>query len=651
MSYYDPPNPNVITPFNSSYYAASDTSYVTLSYTNSTYYKKSGGAITGNIIASGYISISNTAVSTNSTTGAFRCAGGAYLGNDSLFAGDLTMTGANHHLYIKGANGGFDLQGANAQMLIANTTGSTSSSTGAFCCQGGGYFGGASLFNSTVGIDSTCRITGFSAPASGSGLELTYSANNTSSNILSYNRTGGAYLQLNLNDKWQITPTSNLIYGNTNNTSSTAFIDLLSNANNFSISLYGNGKSSIGSSATEFYYNSIGGHHWYSNSNTNFTLGTLMFELTRANVINMAAGLGTSAIINIGTTQGLYPLNINGTNGQHIYMPYQDSSTVYSLIGVDSSGSTNIKSCNGGTLSVTVLTKDNWISLRAGAQQPRYHVDLGAAADDVKICLFQSGSGGTYGIGANNQNMQYLSEGGYTFYNSTTNAGLTTLLTTISQTGLMTLNNSSLKIKNYEVPASSSGAGLEIGYIPSNYSYLLSYDRSGIGSRKDLLLNEKIYITGAGNTSIGYNADLGVVFGVNSTTSTQYVNATWSIFSDKRLKKDIENADLEICYNNIKNVPLRRFTWVDPFVDSDGVVDNNSVGFIADEMELVNPKSVHVTKHGDIIDCKTVNLSSHLMSLFGTSQLMMKKIEDQQKIIDKLISILTPAALNKFNNI
>ena len=64
MSNQSPPDPLVITPFNSSYYAASSTNYVTLNFTNATYYKKSGGIISGNVTIQGTL-----AMGTNNITG------------------------------------------------------------------------------------------------------------------------------------------------------------------------------------------------------------------------------------------------------------------------------------------------------------------------------------------------------------------------------------------------------------------------------------------------------------------------------------------------------------------------------------------------------------------------------------------------------
>jgi hypothetical protein len=40
--------------------------------------------------------------------------------------------------------------------------------------------------------------------------------------------------------------------------------------------------------------------------------------------------------------------------------------------------------------------------------------------------------------------------------------------------------------------------------------------------------------------------------------------STWATTSDSRVKLNIQDADLDVCYNTIKNLPLRRFTW-DPY--------------------------------------------------------------------------------------
>ena len=161
-----------------------------------------------------------------------------------------------------------------------------------------------------------------------------------------------------------------------------------------------------------------------------------------------------------------------------------------------------------------------------------------------------------------------------------------------------------------------------------------------------------INITAGGKTSIGTLVDLGVVVGCNTQTATQYTNTAWSVFSSKKLKENIEDANNEICYNNIRDLKLKRFKWIDPFKENDSdLVDNHSVGFIAEDLEQFYPKSVSMGKYKGQDDMKTMNISAHQMSLFGAVQLMQTKIENLEMMINKLLSVLPTETINKFNSL
>jgi hypothetical protein len=510
----------------------------------------------------------------------------------------------------------------------------------------------ASLVATAASISSTLRVMGSSVPVSSSGVEISYTAPGVG-NILAVDRgVGGFFKQLNLNNRFQITFGNSLILGDSSETTSSAWIDLKSNANNYSMNFHG-GLNTIGSDGNSMIYSSNStGHLWYQNS-TPFTLGTLNMYLSSVGLF-VQQNAGVNANLSIGTSQTVSTLNVNATSS-HVYLTYGDSATIYNTISCGADGEHIMTAYSGGTFSTMTYTKAGFMSLAPSTLSPRYCLDMGnQSARNIDICQYQSGSSGTIGLGHSTTDMYLSAINDFKFYQSASNGAQTNLVCTIDDLGILSPAN--VRISGSSAPV--SGSSLELSYnAGSAIGEVFVYNRSTF-AYGDLYLNGVIRISPAGKTSIGTLLDLGVVFGVNSTTSTQYVNTLWTIFSDKRLKKNIVNADLQICYDNIKKVPLRKFGWVEPFVDADGVVDNNSIGFIADELEKVAPKSVHISYANGIVDCKSVNLSSHLMSLFGASQLMMQKIEDlqttcnnQQQTIDKLIGILTPAALNKFNSL
>ena len=119
----------------------------------------------------------------------------------------------------------------------------------------------------------------------------------------------------------------------------------------------------------------------------------------------------------------------------------------------------------------------------------------------------------------------------------------------------------------------------------------------------------------------------------------------WTISSDRRIKENIETADYNICYNNIKNIELRRFKY-SPLWKDRKFKDETQLGFIAQEVEEYFPKSIDITKEeltdGTIIeDCKCVSLSQINLTLYGAVKKLMKIVEEQNNRIQVLENIIS----------
>ena len=79
----------------------------------------------------------------------------------------------------------------------------------------------------------------------------------------------------------------------------------------------------------------------------------------------------------------------------------------------------------------------------------------------------------------------------------------------------------------------------------------------------------------------------------------------WTVVSDERIKKDIELADLDICYDTIKNIPLKRYAWADGVYSEEQVSDRHNLGWIAQDVQKYFSKAVSVkpfTKNAKIAD-------------------------------------------------
>jgi UDP-3-O-[3-hydroxymyristoyl] glucosamine N-acyltransferase len=145
------------------------------------------------------------------------------------------------------------------------------------------------------------------------------------------------------------------------------------------------------------------------------------------------------------------------------------------------------------------------------------------------------------------------------------------------------------------------------------------------------------------------NADTSLVTASNvgiATTSPAYTlevngdaaktgGGTWTSTSDARLKENIQDANLETCYDTVKNLKLRRFRWRD---DVEGITDKNVIGWIAQEVEEVLPKSVTTVgeKYG-LEDVKFLNADQIYAAMFGTIQ---KLIEDKERLETQVAELM-----------
>jgi len=157
---------------------------------------------------------------------------------------------------------------------------------------------------------------------------------------------------------------------------------------------------------------------------------------------------------------------------------------------------------------------------------------------------------------------------------------------------------------------------------------------------------------GNGAVSTAINVGIGTInptfqLELSTNSAAKPTSGSWTTTSDIRIKENITDADLDICYSICKNLKLRRFTWKDYIGYED---DRNVVGYIAQEVQEIFPKSVYVNKKtmlkkkgetGEIIeeeieDFLSLDVDQINKTLHGAVQKLMKITEEQQTIISNL---------------
>ncbi len=118
---------------------------------------------------------------------------------------------------------------------------------------------------------------------------------------------------------------------------------------------------------------------------------------------------------------------------------------------------------------------------------------------------------------------------------------------------------------------------------------------------------------------------------------------TWNTTSDHRIKENIKKANLNICYNNVKNINVYRYNYIKGFKNN--LPDNTQLGFIAQQVKQHFPKSVlrdktRLEDNREIPDLSSVSVDQINFTLFGTVKQLIKLVEKQSKRIKKLEEML-----------
>jgi hypothetical protein len=122
-------------------------------------------------------------------------------------------------------------------------------------------------------------------------------------------------------------------------------------------------------------------------------------------------------------------------------------------------------------------------------------------------------------------------------------------------------------------------------------------------------------------------------FNVFQDSAAKPATSTWTTASDRRVKEDIVPADLSICVDNVKNMPLKYYKWRDQYLTSEHSNDRHKLGWIAQDVEKVLPKSVGKLNLFGMEDCRTLNNDQIIANMYGAIKMLVKKIEEKEQAV------------------
>lgn len=123
-------------------------------------------------------------------------------------------------------------------------------------------------------------------------------------------------------------------------------------------------------------------------------------------------------------------------------------------------------------------------------------------------------------------------------------------------------------------------------------------------------------------------------------------SSTWITTSDQRIKKDIQIADIDRCYEIVKTLPLKRYTWKDEIYSEQQVKDRSRIGWIAQDVRTVFPKAVtqiektfQPSSNADEVtfeDLNTLNVDQVYAAMYGAVQKLITVVENLEARVQNL---------------
>jgi hypothetical protein len=201
--------------------------------------------------------------------------------------------------------------------------------------------------------------------------------------------------------------------------------------------------------------------------------------------------------------------------------------------------------------------------------------------------------------------------------------------------------------------ADMTSGSLKLGNITQNYGSTGSGSTTNMGCIVlECLDNSEIALHDAGNANVSLiryttvnNITLGRNIGWGVASIFKGNNGTaWDVTSDHRIKENIKKANLNICYDNVKNINLYRFNYKDAFGNGTHR-DRTQLGFVAQQVNQYYPKSITRGKrklddNREVPDLASIDVSQVNFTLFGAVKQLIRMVEKQSNRIKKLEEML-----------
>ena len=140
----------------------------------------------------------------------------------------------------------------------------------------------------------------------------------------------------------------------------------------------------------------------------------------------------------------------------------------------------------------------------------------------------------------------------------------------------------------------------------------------------------------------GSDSDYIKMLGTNGAIYNFNNSLYWTQTSDRRIKENIEGASYDKCYENVDKLELKSFNYIKEF--KTGNKDTNQLGFIAQEIKDIFPKSVFTSSYNsdelNIPDMHSIDIGQINYTLYGAVKKLMEIKNDKDLRLKRLEDLL-----------